>query len=103
MERQVQMLQDAGARTETSNDKAARYVGRLLQAIERSAGSAGKPALKEVDLGAIKKPLAGINVGLESFSDSLTEQGAKVVHVDWKPAAAGNEKLAGILGRMRQK
>ena len=27
MERQIQMLQDAGARIETSNDKAARYVG----------------------------------------------------------------------------
>ena len=45
---------------------------------------------------------AGINVGLESFADSLREQGAQAVHVDWKPVAASSERLVGILDRMRQ-
>ena len=58
--------------------------------------------MKPVDLQALKKPLAGINVGLESFADSLTEQGAQVVHVDWKPVAGSNERLVSILERMRQ-
>jgi FdrA protein len=54
-------------------------------------------------LGVLKNPLAGINVGLESFTESLTEQGAQAVHVDWKPMAGSNERLMGILERMRQK
>jgi len=59
--------------------------------------------MTHVDLGALQNPLAGINVGLESFAESLTEQGAPVVHVDWKPVAGGNERLVSILQRMRQK
>jgi FdrA protein len=103
MEKQIKMLEDSGARIETSNDKAARYVGGLLQAIERSTSAVAGPTLKPVDLQAIKKPLAGINVGLESFAESLTEQGAQVAHVDWKPVGGSNERLSNILARMRQK
>jgi FdrA protein len=53
-------------------------------------------------LGVLKKPFAGINVGLESFTDSLTEQGAPAIQVDWKPAAGNNERLANILERMKK-
>lgn len=101
-EAQIQRLQEAGARTELSNDAAARHVGRLLQAIERTSRPEGAPALVPVDLGALKKPMAGLNVGLESFAESLREQGAQAVHVDWKPSAGSNERLAGILERMKQ-
>jgi FdrA protein len=102
MENQIKMLQDAGATVETSNDAAARYVGRMLQAIERSAETAPGSGRTPVDLGVLKNPLVGINVGLESFSESLTEQGAPVVHVDWKPVAGNNERLISILQRMKQ-
>jgi FdrA protein len=68
MEKQIKALQDAGARVETSNDAAARYVGRLLQAIERSTEKNAIPVMTQVDLGVLKKPLAAINVGLESFA-----------------------------------
>jgi FdrA protein len=40
---------------------------------------------------------------LESFTESLIAQGAEAIQVDWKPAAGGNEKLMGILERMRNK
>ena len=73
-----------------------------MQAIEQSAEKASTPTMP-VDLGALKKPMAGINVGLESFTESLVEQGAQAVHVDWKPIAGNNERLMGILERMRQK
>jgi FdrA protein len=56
-----------------------------------------------VDLETLHKPLAAINVGLESFYTSLLEQGASAVHVDWRPPAGGNEKLAGILARMKKR
>jgi FdrA protein len=102
IEAQIKRLRDADARIETSNDAAARYVGRLLQAIERASQPDTGPRMKPVDLQALKKPLAGINVGLESFADSLRDQGAQAVHVDWKPVAGSSERLASILERMRQ-
>ena len=46
-------------------------------------------------------PLAAINVGLESFTESLTAQDAPVIQVDWQPPAGGNEKLMAILERMK--
>ena len=103
MESQIKALKDAGARVETSNDAAARYIGKLMQAIERSTEKTAAPTMTQVDLGVLKKPLAGINVGLESFTDSLLEQGAQAIQVEWKPVAGSNERLASILERMRQK
>jgi len=103
MDEQIQMLLDAGAKVETSNDAAARYVGRLLQAIERSRQAADDVEMAGVDLDPLKKPLAGINVGLDSFTEALIEQESQVVHMDWRPVAGGNEKLVGILERMKQK
>jgi FdrA protein len=102
IEAQIKRLRDAGAKIETSNDAAARYVGRLLQAIERASQPGSGPTMKPVDLQALKKPLAGINVGLESFADSLRDQGAQAVQVDWKPVAGSSERLVSILERMRQ-
>jgi FdrA protein len=51
---------------------------------------------------SLKSPFAAINVGIESFYDSLRTQGAEVVHVDWRPPALGNDRLAGILARMKK-
>ena len=102
MEKQIKALEEAGARVETSNDAAARYVGKLIRAIEHSAERTATTAM-QVDLGALKNPMAGINVGLESFTESLIAQGAQAVQVEWKPVAGSNERLAGILERMRPK
>ncbi len=102
MDEQIQMLLDAGARVEISNDAAARYVGRILQAIERAGEPTSKDEITQVDLESLKKPLAGINIGLDSFTEALIDQESQVVHMDWRPVAGGNEKLAGILERMKQ-
>jgi FdrA protein len=45
--------------------------------------------------------LAAINVGLESFYDSLVAQGAAAIHVDWRPPAGGNEAMMAILAKMK--
>lgn len=103
MEAQIKALEDAGARVETSNDTAARYVGRLFRAIERSGENVSDSTIAQVDLAVLKNPMVGINVGLESFTESLAEQRAQVIQVDWKPAAGSNERLMSILERMRQK
>ena len=68
-----------------------------LEEMEEGLVSAGKP----VPLEALRGPVAAVNVGLELFYDSLAAQGAQAVQVDWKPPAGGNEKLAGILSRMK--
>lgn len=48
-------------------------------------------------------PFAAVNLGLESFHDSLIAQGADSIHVVWKPPAAGNEKLMGILAKLKNR
>ena len=55
-----------------------------------------------INLEQLKQPLVAINVGLESFYESLTSQGAQAVHVEWRPPAGGNEKLAALLAKMKK-
>jgi FdrA protein len=95
---QVQQLEAAGVRVETSNEAAARYVGQLIRVLNPVPTI---QSLKPVDLSVLRS-LSAINVGLESFAESLAAQNAPVIHVDWKPAAGGNEKLMAILERMKK-
>ncbi|MEJ2597269.1 MAG: acyl-CoA synthetase FdrA [Anaerolineales bacterium] len=99
---QIQQLEEAGVWVGTSNDAVVRYVGRLVRALDPDASTVGMEPLKGVNLDVLNKPLAAINVGLESFMESLTIQQAQAIHVDWRPAAGGNEKLMSILERMRK-
>lgn len=94
---QIKQLEAAGARVERSSRKAASYVGQRLQTLEKPTD------LPPVDLGLLQQPLQAINIGLESFTQSLREQEASVVHVDWRPPAGGDEKLMSILERMKNK
>lgn len=95
LDAQVAQLRAAGARVEMSHEAAIRAAGAEVQRLNRIACST--PVLAN----ALASPLAAINVGLESFTASLRSQGAAVVHVDWRPPASGNEKLAGILARLK--
>ena len=36
------------------------------------------------------------------FAENLVAQEIPAVHVDWRPPAGGNEKLIGILERMKK-
>ena len=104
MDAQIQQLKDAGARVETSNEAATRYVGRLLQYFDWAQYKSPISNIQyptPVDLSVLHKPLAAINVGLESFTESLMAQDAPVIQVDWQPPAGGNERLMAILERMR--
>lgn len=92
---QVAQLEAAGAHVEYNNEVAVRRAGELVRDLTSSGvGKAVDPAL-------LQAPLAALNVGLASFAASLTEQGATVLQLDWRPPAGGNERLAGILARMR--
>ena len=99
---QMDQLRKAGSWADPSNEVVVRRVGRIMRALNERGSVAAAVLGKPVDLPNLKKPMAAINVGLESFAANLKDQDAPNIHVDWKPTAGGNEKLAGILERMKQ-
>ena len=46
------------------------------------------------------QPLRVINLGLEVFALELAEAGVPVVHVDWRPPAGGDPRLAALLAQL---
>lgn len=92
---QIETLEEAGARVFRTVTDAVEWCSLRL------AGAA-KPGGKAVPLETIRGPLAAVNFGLESFHASLLAQGAASVQVDWRPPAGGDERLAGILARMKR-
>jgi FdrA protein len=90
---QIATLRRAGAHVCRTVPEAVEAVWLRQTGVEKSTGI-------PVPLESVRPPLAAVNVGLESFYDSLLAQGARAVQVEWKPPAGGNEKLAGILARM---
>lgn len=50
----------------------------------------------------IPSELKIINVGSKTFHDSLKEQEANSVHVDWKPRAGGDEEMAELLDELEE-
>lgn len=83
--------------------------GEELPSLSQEAGGGAEgqrplfqKAGSENALAALQEPLVAINVGLETFAESLTRQDAAVLQVDWRPPAGGDERLMGILERMKQ-
>ncbi|SDY76625.1 hypothetical protein SAMN05660462_00834 [Proteiniborus ethanoligenes] len=48
-----------------------------------------------------KEELKVVNIGLESFYNDLKKQKVSAIHVNWRPAAGGNKKLASLLSRLK--
>lgn len=92
---QVSALEEAGVTVFRTASEAVEYIS--LKFSQREANQ-----FPPVNLEQLKQPLAGINVGLESFYESLISQGAQAVHVEWKPPAGGNERLASLLAKMKK-
>jgi FdrA protein len=95
LESQIDRLGEAGATVFRTAAEAVEYISLRFR-------SATPNSHLPVNLEQLKQPLAAINVGLESFYESLTSQGAQAVHVDWRPPASGNEKLAALLQKMKK-
>lgn len=94
LESQVSQLQDAGVTVFRTAAEAVEYISLRFSVSKKND-------FTPVNLEQLKQPLAAVNVGLESFYDSLITQGAQAVHVEWRPPAGGNEKLASLLARMK--
>ncbi|MFZ5967567.1 MAG: fdrA domain protein [Bacillota bacterium] len=50
-----------------------------------------------------RSELKVINMGIEGFAKDLKNQGVKAIHVDWRPPAGGNQKMASLLSRLKGK
>jgi FdrA protein len=94
LEAQCRRLREAGARVFRSLDPA------LAHALGRLCPPPSRPE-PMVSLAELEPPLAAINVGVETFHESLLAQGAPAVQVDWRPPAGGDERLMALLKRMR--
>ncbi len=92
---QRERLSAAGATVFENPSKA------FVHLAERLAAEAPEPP-PEVRAEALAAPPAAINVGLESFYESLREQGAEAVQVDWRPPAGGDERLQAILAKLKE-
>ena len=124
--RQIEQLRDAGARVFESHEAAARAVGQGLGELNRKARPErserdAKSAKEKNDAGtrehgdslrvsasprlpvSVSESFAALNVGLESFYDSLRAQNAPAIHVDWRPPAGGNERMMEILAKLKSK
>lgn len=93
---QIDKLKDVGVLVFRTATEAVEYISLRF-------GVGKENEVTAIDLEQLKQPLAAINVGLESFYDSLTSQGAQAIHVDWRPPAGGNEKLAALLQKMKSR
>lgn len=96
MQSQIERLSQAGAMVYHNVTEAVAHISQRLG--NRTANEQPPVALERFS----QSPLAAINVGLESFFDSLIAQGARAVQVDWRPPAGGNEKLAALLAKMKK-
>ena len=93
LDHQIEQLMAAGALVLANTNEAVDYVFHRLPYEARML------VVPEEGLG---HGLTAVNVGLESFYNSLKEQGAEAIQVDWRPPAGGNEKLMGILAKMKE-
>lgn len=98
---QREQLEKAGAKVYLSSDQAVRYAGSVIRALEEKDRGAAAEGFTPVDLDTVNGQFAAINVGLESFTESLKSQEAQAIQVDWKPAAGGNSDLAALLEKMK--
>jgi FdrA protein len=92
---QIEHLAAAGAQIFPNVNETLDYVYNRLPLDENTQA--------EVSLSTLSgRGLTAVNVGLESFYDSVKTQGGTAVQVDWRPPAGGNEQLMAILAKMKQ-
>ena len=105
----VQTLKDCGVIVESSNARAVRMAMALKGHNITEADKEWKtyegeidplpPVSAEVTKLFMTKPNI-INIGVESFNESIQKYGGHSVQYAWKPAAGGNKEMIGILNEL---
>lgn len=111
-DQQVQTLESLGVHVFDSNAQAVRYSLQLLghDLVENdkevvdytSTGTVQFPEVSEQILDLINTKPRVINIGVESFNDSITENGATSVQYAWKPRAGGNKRMIKLLNALEK-
>jgi FdrA protein len=95
MEKQISQLEQVGVSVFQEDAGLSDY---LVTRLSAPFSFEGKP----LNLDQFHDQFAAINVGLESFYDSIKSQGFEAVQVDWRPPAGGKEDLMAILAKMKK-
>ena len=93
---QIEQMEGAGAIVYRNTTDAVIHAGEMLREQHIALQT-------PIPFDHIGDELVAINVGVESFYDSLKSQGASAIQVDWRPPAGGNEQMMAILAKMRKK
>ena len=94
VDEQIEKLRQAGA-------DIVREVSQAVAAISQRLKTPYDYEYMPVPTTSFGDELSAINVGLESFYDSLKTQGAGAIHVAWRPPAGGKDDLMAILAKMK--
>ena len=119
-ERQCQILREHGLLLADSNAQAVRLATAVLgvhaqdnlaRRLTLGTTATSAAALLQEQHASVSMPtrlpelfVAGprvVNLGLECFATQLAAHGVPVVHVDWRPPAGGDTRLASLLERLR--
>ena len=93
---QEETLREAGAIVCSCNAQAVRLAFAILNRLDaRDAATANQVNA------LFSSRLAIANVGVDIFADAFRAQGTPCVHVEWKPPAGGNKKMADLLSRLK--
>jgi len=94
--------QDTDAQIDEFKKSGAQCYGSIQALVQELISKYGSIANNNISpVAAFTEPLAAINVGVESFYESIRHQDHEVLQVDWRPPAGGNEDLMDILAKMR--
>ena len=111
-DKSVEVLKEAGVLVESSNAKAVRLALHLMGKDIKEVSKKVVPYEKErIELPALSPQVDEllntvprvVNIGVESFTDSIQTYGGKTVQFDWRPTAGGNQKLIRILNELEKK
>lgn len=111
-DKSVSDLKEAGVLVETSNARAVRLALRLMgkEFVEGSKQivpyEKEKLSLPTVSAGVdalLNSTPSIINLGIESFTDSILAFGGTTVQFDWRPVAGGNRTLIKILNDLNRR
>ena len=107
----VERLTKVGVLVEESNERAVRLALKMKGADDKEAdkeivayngAKVELPAPSEKVMALLTDKPRVINIGLQSFNESILAHGGQSVQYNWRPAAGGNQKMIQILHYLEQ-
>ncbi|MEM7537688.1 MAG: acyl-CoA synthetase FdrA [Chloroflexota bacterium] len=98
---QIAQLEQAGSTVFRTTSETLAYINQNFRATTSTDTTHPTLPIEHFDRN-LQGGLNAINVGIETFYESLQRQGASITQVDWRPPAGGNEKLMAILAKMKK-